>query len=133
MTAVSLRIAMVAPPFYELPPKGYGGIEVVLAKLTDALVARGHDVTLIGAGRDGTTAHFRRTYPEAQGARLGQPLPEVLHAAAAAQILADLDIDIIHDHTLAGPLLARGRVTPTVVTVHGPVAGEPGRYYRHLG
>ncbi|WP_205739708.1 glycosyltransferase family 4 protein [Georgenia sp. SYP-B2076] len=133
MNAASLRIAMVAPPFYELPPRGYGGIETVLAKLTDALVARGHDVTLIGAGRNGTTAHFRRTFREPQGPRLGQPLPEVLHAAAAARILADLDVDVVHDHTLAGPLLARGRETPTVVTVHGPVAGEPGQYYRHLG
>jgi glycosyltransferase involved in cell wall biosynthesis len=42
-------------------------------------------------------------------------------------------VDVIHDHTLVGPLLARGRVIPTVVTVHGPVTGEPGHYYRHLG
>ena len=39
----------------------------------------------------------------------------------------------MHDHTLAGPLLARGREVPTVVTMHGPVADEPGEYYRQLG
>jgi glycosyltransferase involved in cell wall biosynthesis len=44
-----------------------------------------------------------------------------------------LDVDLVHDHTLAGPLLARGRAVPTVVTMHGPVAGEPGEYYRQLG
>ena len=132
-TTEPLRIAMVAPPFYELPPQGYGGIEVVLAKLTDALVSRGHQVTLIAAGRNGTRAHFRQTYPAAQSLRLGEPLPEVFHAAATARILDQLDVDVVHDHTLAGPLLARGRGTPTVVTVHGPLAGEPGEYYRHLG
>jgi glycosyltransferase involved in cell wall biosynthesis len=124
---------MVAPPWYELPPRGYGGIEAVCADLVDALVARGHQVTLIGAGHNGTRARFVRTYDTPQGARLGEPLPEVLHAAAAAEVLEKLDVDLVHDHTLAGPLLARGRAIPTVVTVHGPVGGEPGEYYRRLG
>jgi len=127
-----LKIAMVVPPFYELPPRGYGGIELVVAKLIDALVDRGHDVTLIGAGRNGTKARFRRTYADPQHERLGQPLPEAVHAAAAAEILQHLDVDLVHDHTLLGPLQARGRTVPTVATVHGPVQGEPGRYYRHL-
>lgn len=128
-----LKIAMVAPPFYELPPQGYGGIELVLAKLVDALVERGHEVTLVGAGRNGTKARFRRTYATPQYPHLGEPLPEVVHAAATAEILETLDVDVVHDHTLAGPLLARGRSVPTVVTVHGPVDGEPARYYEHLG
>ena len=51
----------------------------------------------------------------------------MLHAAAAARALADLSPDVVHDHTLAGPLQARGRHVPTVVTMHGPVAGEAGR------
>ena len=118
---------MVVPPFYELPPRGYGGIELVVAKLIDALVDRGHDVTLIGAGRNGTKARFRRTYADPQHERLGQPLPEAVHAAAAAEILQHLDVDLVHDHTLLGPLQARGRTVPTVATVHGPVQGEPGR------
>lgn len=128
-----LRIAMVAPPFYELPPRGYGGIEVVVAKLIDALVDRGHEVTLVGAGRNGTKAQFRRTYADPQFARLGEPLPEAVHAAATAEILEHLDVDVVHDHTLLGPLQARGRAVPTVATVHGPVTGEPGLYYRKLG
>lgn len=129
-----LRVAMVAPPWFELPPRGYGGIEAMCADLTDALVARGHDVTLIAAGRNGTRAHrMLRTYDMPQGRRLGEPLPEVLHSAAAARFLDDLDVDVIHDHTLAGPLLARGHRAPTVVTTHGPLDGEPGEYYRHLG
>jgi hypothetical protein len=40
---------------------------------------------------------------------------------------------LVHDHTLAGPLLAAGRPVPTVVTAHGPVDGELGDYYRQLG
>jgi glycosyltransferase involved in cell wall biosynthesis len=132
MTDQALHIAMVAPPWFELPPQGYGGIEAVCADLIDALIARGHDVTLVGAGHNGTQAHFVQTYDTAQGARIGEPLPELVHAAAVGEILEDLDVDLVHDHTLAGPLLARGRDVPTVHTVHGPVTGEPGQYYRRL-
>jgi glycosyltransferase involved in cell wall biosynthesis len=129
----SLRIAMIAPPWFSVPPQGYGGVENVCADLVNGLVARGHTVTLVGAGTNGTQADYVATYREAPSGRLGEPLPEVLHAAAASRILADLDVDLVHDHTLAGPLLARGRDVPTVVTMHGPVAGEPGEYYRLLG
>ena len=133
MTGQPLRIAMIVPPWYELPPKGYGGIEAVCTDLVDTLVARGHDVTVIGAGHNGTHARLLATYPNAQSARIGEPLPEVLHAAAAAELLDQLNVDIVHDHTLAGPLVARARAAPTVVTAHGPVTGEPGQYLRHLG
>ncbi len=129
----TLRIAMVAPPFFELPPTGYGGIEAVVSELIDTLVEKGHEVTLIGAGRNGTKALFRRTYATPQQARLGEVLPEAVHAAAVAEILDGLEVDLVHDHTLLGPLQARGRTVPTVVTVHGPVIGEPGDYYRRLG
>jgi len=133
MTGQPLRIAMIVPPWYELPPKGYGGIEAVCTDLVDTLVARGHDVTVIGAGHNGTHARLLATYPSAQSARIGEPLPEVLHAAAATELLDQLDVDVVHDHTLAGPLVARARAAPTVVTAHGPVTGEPGQYLRHLG
>lgn len=132
-TARALDIAMIAPPWFAVPPKGYGGVENVCADLVDGLVERGHRVTLIGAGESGTGARFVATYKVPPSSRLGEPLPEMVHAAAAARFLADHAFDVVHDHTLAGPLLARGRHTPTVVTVHGPVQGEPGLYYRSLG
>ena len=128
-----LHVAIVAPPWFTVPPRGYGGVENVCADLVTGLIDRGHTVTLVGAGASGTAAEFVTTYDEPPSARLGEPLPEVLHAAAAARALADLSPDVVHDHTLAGPLQARGRDVPTVVTMHGPVAGEPGEYYRQLG
>ncbi|MGH9082389.1 MAG: glycosyltransferase family 4 protein [Acidimicrobiales bacterium] len=124
---------MVAPPYFAVPPNAYGGVEAVVADLVDALVDRGHEVVLVGAGRRGTRAqHFHATYQDPPGDQLGDPLPEVLHAARTARFLDGVDVDLVHDHTLAGPLMARGRRRPTVVTVHGPVNGEPGDYYRAL-
>jgi glycosyltransferase involved in cell wall biosynthesis len=132
-TGPRLRIAMLAPPYFTVPPSGYGGVEAVVADLVDALVERGHHVSLIGAGRHGTRAQcFVATCAEPPATRLGEPLPEVLHAARAARALQNMKVDVVHDHTLAGPLLAVGRQVPTLVTAHGPVGGEPGEYYRAL-
>jgi glycosyltransferase involved in cell wall biosynthesis len=129
----SLKIALIAPVWFEIPPTAYGGIEWICAWLTEGLIAKGHDVTLIAAGRNRTSARFLQTFAEPPSERLGESMPEAIHAAAVDAHLRDLDIDIIHDHTLCGPLSARGRSVQTMVTAHGPVAGELGSYFRQLG
>src|ERR1700719_3480230 len=40
---------MVAPAWYPLPPKGYGGTELVVHLLHTELRRMGHDVTVFGA------------------------------------------------------------------------------------
>jgi glycosyltransferase involved in cell wall biosynthesis len=132
--AAPLRIAMVAPPYFDVPPPAYGGVESVVADLVDDLAARGHEITLIGVGKHLTRAHrFIPLWSGPQSERLGEPFPEVVHAARVANVLDDLDVDVVHDHTLAGPLLGRGTQVPTIITVHGPVIGDEGEYYRALG
>jgi hypothetical protein len=83
---------VVAPPWMELPPTGYGGIEAVCADLIAALRRGGHRVTLVGVGRNGTGAAFVQTYDRPQSERIGQTVPEVVHAAALPAILADLHV-----------------------------------------
>jgi glycosyltransferase involved in cell wall biosynthesis len=128
-----LRIGVLAPPWYEIPPRAYGGIESMCAWLVDGLVARGHKVTLVGAGRGRTRGRFLRTFERPPTRRLGESLPEALHAATAASLLLGLDLDVVHDFSLTGPLLADSREVPTLVTVHGDLRGELGAYYRALG
>jgi glycosyltransferase involved in cell wall biosynthesis len=129
-----LRIAMVAPPWYELPPVGYGGLEVITAALVDGLVERGHEVTLFGAGnRTGTRARFVSTTGQLQYPRLGELMPAVLHTARVNRLMAGGDFDVIHDHTTDGPMTAPTRAAPTVVTLHGAVNGEYGDYFAALG
>jgi glycosyltransferase involved in cell wall biosynthesis len=129
-----LRVAVVAPPYFRVPPHGYGGIEVVVADLVDALVPRGHEITLVGAGSHGTKAqHFVPVIPHPVPERLGEALPEIVHAAQVLRAVERLDVDLVHDHTAAGPLLAPGREIPTVVTAHGPVTSGLGDVYAALG
>jgi glycosyltransferase involved in cell wall biosynthesis len=129
-----LRIAMVVPPFYEIPPSGYGGIETTVATLVDALCERGHNVTIIGAGTGtGTRAEFIGTTPQPQSERLAEQLPELIHTARVNRLLRTRQFDVVHDHTLSGPLTAAGRPVPTVTTAHGPTDDELGELYEALG
>ncbi|MDA8371885.1 MAG: glycosyltransferase family 4 protein [Nocardiopsaceae bacterium] len=127
-----LRLVLLAPPWYEVPPAGYGGIEEVLAELAERLVERGHDVTLVGVGQRATGAKLRVTYGKPQGDRIGESVIEAAHAASAQRIIRDLSPDLVHDHSLAGPLMAAARRAPTLATVHGPITGDHALYYRSL-
>ncbi|MGH3428675.1 MAG: glycosyltransferase family 4 protein [Mycobacteriales bacterium] len=136
-----MRIAIVGRPWIEVPPLGHGGVERVCATLIAELVRRGHDVTLIGVGRDGTQATFHATYPEPQMHHGVSLIPELAHAARARQLLADGGFDVVHDHTLIGPLLGPAGGTPVLSTVHDPLLGYEtsekytllGDYYEALG
>ncbi|HEX6675776.1 MAG TPA: glycosyltransferase family 4 protein [Actinomycetes bacterium] len=133
----SLRIAIVAPPWYAIPPQGYGGIESMVFWLAEGLHAKGHDVTVIGAGPRAIAGRFLSTVADPPSERIGQVLPEVTHALQAADLLEELEreapLDVIHDHCAASVLAATRHAAPTVVTAHGPVDGEMLSYYRHIG
>ncbi len=119
-----LRIAIVAPPYYSVPPTSYGGIELMCHALTEGLVDRGHDVTLVAAGEARTRARFIQTFPEPQQeATANDAETEIIHAALAASALVGVNVDVVHDHTRAGPLTAASRQVPTIVTVHSALSG----------
>lgn len=119
-----LRVAIVAPPYYELPPRDYGGVELVCHLLAEGLVEHGHDVTLVGAGESHTRASFVATFAEPQPeGGTGALQVELVHAARAATALAARDVDVVHDHSRFGPLTAVARAIPTVLTVHSALAG----------
>lgn len=136
----SLRVILVAPPYFPVPPDGYGGVEAVLADLADALVARGHAVTLLGVGEPRTKAEFVPVWEHTFADRLGEVYPEVAHAAAVRRVVTRIatttGVDLVHDHTFAGPLNAPAYAAlgvPTVTTVHGPVDADLRDFYRILG
>ena len=54
-----LKIAQIAPIWYPVPPKKYGGIERIVFYLTEGLVKRGHKVTLFASGDSKTSANLK--------------------------------------------------------------------------
>ena len=60
-----MRIAIIAPPFIPVPPAGYGGTELFVANLAEALCDRGHDVVVYANGESRVRCTVRWTYAEA--------------------------------------------------------------------
>jgi glycosyltransferase involved in cell wall biosynthesis len=119
---VSMKIAQIAPPWLNVPPNGYGGIEAMVALLCDGLVERGHDVTLFASGGSSTKARLVSRYGVAPGmaASAARPMLEIPHLLQAYERSAEFDV--IHDHTFpVGPSIGANLTRPSVVhTVHGP-------------
>jgi glycosyltransferase involved in cell wall biosynthesis len=126
-----LRIAVVSPPWFPVPPSGYGGIEWVVALLADGLVEAGHDVTLFASGDSRTKAKLSYVFETAPSESIGRSHWEILHALPC-YTRAD-EFDVISEHTgMAGVVLSSLVETPVVHTVHGPLAGDPGLMYEGL-
>lgn len=124
-----MRIAMVSTPFISVPPRDYGGTELVVSVLTEGLVARGHDVTLFATGDSCTAAELRYLYADAVWP--GSPLDELNHLSWAMREIRSDHFDAVHVH--AAGALAFGRLLPTapmVYTLHH-VRDEPlSEFYR---
>jgi glycosyltransferase involved in cell wall biosynthesis len=117
-----MRIGVISPVWFRVPPDGYGGIEWVVSLLADSLVEAGHDVTLFASGDSRTKAKLVAVYETAPSFEIGRTLPEMHHALAA--LARHEEFDILNDHSgLAGAALGGLTGRPFLHTVHGPVDG----------
>jgi glycosyltransferase involved in cell wall biosynthesis len=129
-----IRIVMIAPPWVAVPPSAYGGTETVLDTLARGLDASGHDVLLFTTGDSTCPVPMASVLPRAIGTGVGGSATELRHVIHAYQAAADARADIVHDHTLVGPVYAdRFPGLPVVTTNHGPFQSELGDYYRAIG
>jgi glycosyltransferase involved in cell wall biosynthesis len=127
-----MRIGIIAPAWFAVPPVRYGGIEWVVSILADGLVEQGHDVTLFAAGDSQTRARLVTSYDEPPSMRIGLSMPDLHHALTCYSRAGDFDV--VNDHS--GPLGAAlgGAVrSPVCHTVHGPLTGESGDVYSLIG
>lgn len=128
-----MKIAEIAPPWIQVPPPGYGGIEWVVAALADGFVGLGHDVTLFASAGSHTRAELVSFFDPAPGpSQIGVTYLEAVHALGAYE-LADR-FDVVHDHSgFVGLTLATRSAVPVVHTVHGPLNPDAVRFYEMLG
>lgn len=112
-----MKIALISTPFVSVPPKDYGGTELIVYELAEGLVARGHEVTVVATGDSRTTAHLEALYPEAQW----PPgfLAEVNHVSWAFSRIAGRGYDVVHCHSASALAIARLiPELPVVYTLH---------------
>ena len=117
-----LRVGMLAPIAWRVPPVHYGPWERVVSILTEGLVARGVDVTLFATADSITRARLSAVAPRgyAEDESLDAKVYEGLHIGAAFEYAARGELDILHNHFDFLPLTySRLVATPLVTTVHG--------------
>jgi glycosyltransferase involved in cell wall biosynthesis len=129
-----VRIGLIAPPWLQVPPPRYGGTEVVVDGLARGLVAAGHDVLLAAAAGSTCTVPLvpGMSAPSAGSAATWSATTELYHVARSYAALAGMDL--VHDHTVAGPFFRyRPAALPVVTTNHGPFRSALGDLYRLMG
>jgi len=115
-----MRIAMLAPISWRVPPRHYGPWERVVSLLTEGLVERGVKVTLFATADSQTRARLFSVCPRpySEDPSLDPKVWECLHIASAFEHYAEFDL--IHNHFDFLPLsYSRLVPIPVVTTIHG--------------
>ena len=115
-----LRVAMLAPIAWRVPPRHYGPWEQFVSLLTEGLVRLGVDVTLFATRDSLTAARLVGTAPTgyAEDEELDAKVWECLHIAEVFERAGDFDL--IHNSFDFLPLTYSRLVeTPVVTTIHG--------------
>ena len=115
-----MRIAMLAPISWRTPPRHYGPWELVTSLLTEALVARGVDVTLFATADSITSGKLAGVcpHPYSEDPAIDAKVWELLHVAHVFERAGEFDL--IHNQADFVPLgFSRLVETPLVTTIHG--------------
>jgi len=130
-----MKIAMVMPPWFKIPPESYGGIEIIVSLLTDGLVKKGHEVTLFTISESQSKARIFTVFNEEMKSYLDRPPSSFLNIALTHTLASYFEIakgnyDIIHDHTWKEGLACASFLNiPIVHTLHSPIDEENRRFY----
>ena len=115
-----MRVAMLSSISWRTPPRGYGPWELVTSLLTEALVARGVDVTLFATLDSETAGTLAGVVPRgySEDPAIDAKVAEALHIAHLFERAGEFDL--IHNQADFMPLAwSRLVETPIVTTIHG--------------
>ena len=115
-----MRIAMLAPISWRTPPRAYGPWELVTSLLTEALVARGVDVTLFATQDSFTAGTLAGVVPApySEDPSIDAKVWEMAHLAHLFERAGEFDL--IHNQAdFPAHAFARLVDTPMVTTIHG--------------
>jgi glycosyltransferase involved in cell wall biosynthesis len=129
-----MKVLINAGPWLPVPPRGYGGIENVIATLVPALREHGVEVVLATVGDSGLPVDERvAVFGEGQFARLQDPYNRACgivpaHQQAVRRRLREGDIDLVHDHVEAAGLTTYPAEVPVLHTLHWDLEKHPELY-----
>src|SRR3989344_2504997 len=125
-----IKIAQFAPLWIPVPPKTYGGIELVVSLLAEELVKRKHEVTLFASGDSITKANLIVATKKALWLKRDLRSP---HAVITRLLKMVNDrrkqFDLIHNHFdfFMFPLMMNQECPTMLTTLHRPIDEELAR------
>lgn len=124
-----MRIALISTSAVSVPPKAYGGTELVIAELAKELTRRGHEVTVFATGDSTPESNLRWHFAEAVWPP--NDLAELRHVAMSwAEICAERpSFDVVHAHTAPAAALSVLCEVPTLLTLHHDRVDSLVQYY----
>jgi len=115
-----MKILQVAPLWEDVPPKMYGGTELIVHILCKELTKKGHDVTLIASKSSEVSVKLEA--PIKKNLReMNSIMPGFYENLSAARVIEiSNDFDIIHNHCGLSLLpFHKSLKSPMVTTLHG--------------
>lgn len=123
-----MKIALIAPLEECVPPKKYGGTELVVYNLAEQLIKLGHKVTLFATGESAGNADLKAVFPyplRSFTSSFDDKCRESLRYLCIGKICHHLQqekFDIIHNHLGWKFLFFQAAVkSPMLTTLHGPL------------
>ena len=126
-----MRIALIGPPFIEIPPRHYGGTELFIGNLACELHARGHDVTVYGNGDSRVPCRVKWRYRHAEWPLDNPVRSQLKNADHTAWAVHDAcaSVDVLHLNDIVGVPFTTFVDVPTVLTIHHPHEPELSEQY----
>ncbi len=132
------KVAVIVPPFTNVPPKGQGGTERIAHQMIEGLAKNGYKITLFGAGKYHGSANyiqvFKKTITERkidttfiESSRSLRIEMAYMVKVIKEIIKRDREFDIVFNHCRGGYLflpLTNYLKTPIVSILHLPIFKE---------
>jgi glycosyltransferase involved in cell wall biosynthesis len=113
-----MRIALLSTCAVSVPPRAYGGSELVVAELAKMLTRLGHEVVVFASGDSTPAAELRAHFAEPVWPP--NDMAELRHSAFAwrSVSLENPPFDVVHAHQAPAISFSAVCSTPTVLTLH---------------
>src|SRR5207249_2919788 len=116
-----MKIAQIAPPWLVIPPKNYGGTEIVIYNLVEEQVRQGHDVTLLAPGDAKTSAKLVSFFEKSlidDGIPWPAHLKAYYHLHKSVEYVKEHAFDILHTHLSSASDMYLFPLTASLTTPH---------------
>lgn len=134
MRKKKLKIAFLSPLFESVPPKTYGGTELIIYYLAEGLKARGHDVTVFASGDSAVKTKIKAMCPKALRTDKVVTNPQAYISWMMGKFFQKWanQFDIISNHSDFNALVfSPWTKKPIISTCHGVIIPERGQVYQY--